>query len=71
MEWQWAQMLGQRLCRAVLAEDWLTIASLMAEIAQKVMHVDIPKRHGVGEAWIGAWEELQDRYHDADLTEYS
>jgi hypothetical protein len=50
-----------------LDDDWLTIASLMAEIAQKVMHVDIPKRHGVGEAWIGAWEELQDRHQAGDL----
>ncbi len=68
MEWLWTQTLGQRLCQAVLEEDWLTIASLMAEIAQKVMHVDIPKRHGVGEAWIGAWEELQDRQNAGDLT---
>lgn len=67
MEWLWTQTLGRRLCRAVLDEDWLTIASLMAEIAQKVMHVDIPKRHGVGEAWIGAWEQLQDRHGDGDL----
>ena len=68
MEWLWTQALGQRLCHAVLVEEWLTIATLMAEIAQKVMHVDVPKRHGVGEAWIGAWEELHDRHHAGDLT---
>lgn len=67
MEWMWSLTLGQRICQAVLAEDWLTIATSMAQVAQQVMAVEIPKRHGVNEPWIGAWERLQDLDTDGEL----
>lgn len=67
MEWMWTMNLGQRICEAVLKEDWLTIATSMAEVAQKVMAVEIPKRHGIKEPWIGAWERLQDLESDGEL----
>jgi hypothetical protein len=60
MEWVWSLTLGQRICKAVLTDDWLTIATSMAEVAQKVISVEIPNRHGIKEPWIGAWERLQD-----------
>jgi hypothetical protein len=67
MEWMWTMTLGQRVCKAVLKEDWLTIATSMAEVAQKVMHVEIPNRHGIHEPWIGAWERLHDLSTDGEL----
>jgi hypothetical protein len=62
MEWLWSQQLGTQLCEAVLAEEWTVIAGVMAKVAQRVMSVDLPQRHRIGEPWIGAWEQLQDTY---------
>ena len=67
MEWMWTMTLGQRICEAVLKEDWITIATTMAEVAQKVMSVEIPTRHGINEPWIGAWERLLDLEADGEL----
>jgi len=62
MEWVWTQTLGKQLCEAVLKDDWQTTAYLSAQVAQKVMSVELPQRHHLGEPWIGAWERLQDTY---------
>lgn len=67
MEWMWSLTLGQRISEAVLDEDWLTIATALAEVAQKVMTVEVPKRHGIKEPWIGAWERLQDLHAEKEL----
>lgn len=61
MEWVWCENLGRQMSTAVLAEDWLTIAITSAKVAQNVSTVDLPRRHKLGEPWIGAWEMLQDR----------
>ncbi|NSW51390.1 MAG: hypothetical protein HPY85_02660 [Anaerolineae bacterium] len=62
MEWRWTEQYGKPLCEAVLQEDWAVIPGLIAQIAQRVMTVDLPQRHRLGEPWIGAWEQLQDTY---------
>lgn len=58
MEWQWTGEIAARLRTALLQEDWATVASLTATIAQKVRHITVPERHRLGEPWKGAWQRL-------------
>lgn len=59
MEWAWAGRLGENMRQAVLSEDWLRVAQTAAAVAEKVQSVAVPKRHGLGEPWHGAWERLR------------
>jgi hypothetical protein len=59
MEWAWAGRLGERLRKAVLADDWPQVAQTAAAIAEKVKQTEVPKRHGINSPWDGAWQKLQ------------
>ena len=60
MEWDWTARLSETMSRAVLAEDWGTVAMTSAQVAQKLMNVDVPVRHHLGTPWVGAWKQLKD-----------
>jgi hypothetical protein len=59
MEWEWSKNMGQRLRKAVVADDWATVAVTSAQVAQRLMKVDVPVRHQLGTPWEGAWARLQ------------
>lgn len=59
MEWSWAGRLGEKLRKAVLADDWTQVAQIAAAVAEKVKQTEVPKRHGFNEPWDGAWDRLQ------------
>jgi len=59
MEWEWSKNMGLRLRQAVLADDWATVAVTSAQVAQRLMKVDVPIRHHLGTPWEGAWARLQ------------
>ncbi len=59
MEWEWADRTGKRLEQAVRGDDWGTVAMTAAQVAQKLMKIDVPQRHRLGTPWVGAWESLQ------------
>ena len=59
MEWAWAKRLGDNMQKAVIAEDWSLVAQTAAALTDKVKNTIVPKRHGLGEPWNGAWERLQ------------
>jgi hypothetical protein len=58
MEWEWSERLGQNMRVAVLKEDWGSVAAITAKIAEKLGHVQLPKRGRKDEFWVGAWEKL-------------
>lgn len=58
MEWEWTGSAGQKMRKAVLENDWGTIAMTMAQIAQKLMSIQIPERNRLGTPWIGAFHRL-------------
>ena len=58
MEWVWTQRLGQEITHAVLAEDWLQVAQLAAQVAGKMNNVKLPQRNRLGAPWVGAWQRL-------------
>src|SRR5512140_3309855 len=52
MEWEWADRTGKRLEQAVRADDWGTVAMTSAQVAQKLMKIDVPQRHRLGTPWV-------------------
>ena len=59
MEWAWAGRLGGNMRKAVLTDDWPLVAQTAAAVSEKVKKTEVPKRHGLGSPWDGAWERLQ------------
>ncbi len=59
MEWDWAGRSAEKMKQAVLADDWATVAMTAAQVAQKLMNVDVPVRHRLGTPWEGAWKLLK------------
>ncbi len=59
MEWEWAGRSSDKLKQAVLEDDWATVAMTAAQVAQKLMNVDVPQRHRLGTPWVGAWKLLK------------
>jgi hypothetical protein len=58
MEWAWAKRLGDNMQKAVINDDWELVAQTAAALTDKVKNTSVPKRHGLGEPWNGAWERL-------------
>lgn len=58
MDWAWSGRLGQAMREAVKQEDWGSIAMLSAQVAQKLMSVEVSPNHRLGTPWVGAWEQL-------------
>ncbi len=59
LEWDWTERLGNKMKKALLAEDWAAVAMTSAEVGQKLVKVDVPVRNRLGTPWVGAWEKLQ------------
>ncbi|MCK4898868.1 MAG: hypothetical protein KAS38_08825 [Anaerolineales bacterium] len=60
LEWSWSEILGAKMHQATLDEDWPTVASTVAQIAEKLRNVNVSERHRMGTPWVGAWKKLQD-----------
>jgi hypothetical protein len=50
--------MGEQFKQAVLNDDWAAIAMLVAQLGEKMNHVEVPVRHRLGTPWVGAWEQL-------------
>jgi hypothetical protein len=61
LEWEWSQVLGDKLYQALISDDWASIAMMLAQVAQKLSKEQIPVRHRMGTPWVGAWKHLQNR----------
>jgi hypothetical protein len=57
-EWLWAGVLGKRMKSAVFAGDWAETVMVSALVVNKLGHVKVPSRHGLGTPWVGAWAKL-------------
>jgi hypothetical protein len=61
MEWMWAGQLADKLRKALIGEDWGTVAQVAAQTAQKLGKVNVPANHRLGRPWVGAYKELTRR----------
>ncbi len=60
LEWEWSQILGSKIYKALMDDDWASLAMLLAQVAQKLNKEQIPARHRLGTPWVGAWRHLQE-----------
>jgi hypothetical protein len=59
MEWMWAGQYAEKMKKAVLADDWGTVAAVSIQIAQKFSKVAVSDNHRLGKPWVGAYKQLQ------------
>ncbi len=55
MEWMWAGQFAEKMKRAVLTDDWATVALLIPQIAQRFNKVEVSDNHRLGKPWVGAY----------------
>ena len=58
MEWIWTGEYAKRMKSALLSEDWGTVASLSAQIAQKFSKIVVSDNHRLGKPWADAYKQL-------------
>ena len=58
MEWLWAEPASEKMRSAVLSEDWATVASLSAQIAQKFSKIQVSQNHRLGKPWVGSYDQI-------------
>ena len=59
MEWTWCESQGRNMRKAVLADDWASVAQSAAQVAERLKAIDVPQRHRLGEPWVGAYDKLR------------
>jgi hypothetical protein len=58
MEWMWTAHLAEKTKTAVLTDDWVTIASLLPQIAQRLNKIEVSDNHRLGKPWENAYALL-------------
>lgn len=61
MEWAWAAPAAEKLKKAVLSDDWATVAMTSAQVAQKFSKTQVSENHRLGKPWAGAYKQLSAR----------
>ncbi|NLF50227.1 MAG: hypothetical protein GX577_03750 [Leptolinea sp.] len=59
MEWQWCERAASAMRKAVLSDDWGTVAATSGLVAQKLMKVQLAPGARVGTPWVGAFKQLK------------
>jgi hypothetical protein len=58
MDWIWTESLGAIMRKAVVDEDWATVARTIGQVGEKLSGVKVPQRNRVGAPWVGAHKLL-------------
>ncbi len=58
MEWMWTGSTAEKMRNAVLSDDWATVATLSAQIAQKFNKIQVSENHRLGRPWVGSYDQL-------------
>jgi hypothetical protein len=61
MEWAWAGSFAAQMQKAVLSDDWASVARVAVQTGQKLSKVTVSPGHRLGTPWVGAWKELVDK----------
>jgi hypothetical protein len=67
MDWAWAETLGGSMKKAILGDDWMSVARVAAQVAEKLNSTKVPQRNRLGTPWVGAWRcysKLQTKSRD-------
>ena len=58
LEWDWSARIGEQMQKAVVADDWASIAMLSAQVGGKLANIKLPERHRLGQPWVGAFRQV-------------
>jgi hypothetical protein len=63
LEWEWADIQGKLLEKALFAEDWASIARSVASVGQKLNKITVGVNiRGLPEnPWKGKWQQLKQK----------
>ena len=61
MEWMWTGSISEKMRNAVLSDDWATVATLSAQIAQKFNKIQVSENHRLGRPWVGSYNQLSEK----------
>ena len=59
LDWEWCEFSGLDMKKAVLSDDWQSVAITAMKIGQKFNSIQISPRNRLGTPWLGAWKKLQ------------
>jgi hypothetical protein len=59
MEWAWAGTFAAQMQKAVLSDDWTSVARVAIQTGQRLSKITVSPGHRLGTPWVGAWKELQ------------
>lgn len=54
LQWEWTDRLSREMMEALKRDDWASMASISAEVLEKLKDIKIPKRGKFGTPWSGA-----------------
>ncbi len=58
-DWSWAKASAGELHQALMGDDWPRAARIVDQLESRLDKVELPKRHGLGRPWAGAWSQWQ------------
>ncbi|MCF6277813.1 MAG: hypothetical protein L3J16_03580 [Anaerolineales bacterium] len=58
MEWAWAGKYSAEMKKALLADDWESVAQIAMQTAMKLQKIKISDKHRMGRPWTGSWGQL-------------
>ena len=58
LDWEWCEFLGKDMKKAVLSDDWQSVAVTAMKVGQKFNSIQISPRNRLGIPWTGAWRKL-------------
>ncbi len=61
MEWNWTGTTSDELRKALLADDWATVALISVKIAERFSDIKIPVRVSNKTPWAGAWKVMNQK----------
>jgi hypothetical protein len=59
MDWIWTENLGAVMRKAVITEDWATVARTVGQVGEKLSGLKVPQRNRIGTPWVGARKQLE------------
>jgi predicted nucleotidyltransferase len=59
MEWMWTGATAGKIKKALLEDDWASIAMLLPQVAMKLHKIEISNNHRLGRPWTGSWAVLK------------
>jgi hypothetical protein len=58
MEWEWTFGTSNKLEKLLIEENWIEVAGICMQIAQRFYNVTISTNHRMGTPWTGSWKTL-------------